>query len=83
MPDPFYLVNQEMVWDIISRITRKHSSWTYVKPAQRRRDGRMAFTGLYQHFLGPNNVDNMAKQAEDKLKNAVLSGEQRHCDFER
>jgi hypothetical protein len=43
----------------------------------------MAFTGLYQHFLGPNNVDNMAKQAEDKLKNAVLSGEQRHCDFER
>ncbi|KAI2513196.1 hypothetical protein MHU86_1234 [Fragilaria crotonensis] len=83
VPDPIYLVNREKVWDIISRITRDHSSWTYVKPAQRTRDGRMAFNGLYQHFLGPNNVDNMATQAEDKLKNTVYNGEQRRWDFER
>lgn len=57
-PDPVYLVkNREKVWDIILKITRDHSSWTYVKPAQRTRDGRMAFNALYQHFLGPNNVD--------------------------
>ncbi|KAI2496193.1 hypothetical protein MHU86_18332 [Fragilaria crotonensis] len=43
----------------------------------------MAFNGLYQHFLGPNNVDNMATQAEDKLKNTVYNGEQRRWDFER
>ena len=43
VPDPIYLVNQEKVSDIISRITREHFSWTY--------DGRVAFTGLYQHFL--------------------------------
>lgn len=83
VPDPTYLVNREKVWDIISKITREHSCWTYVKPAQRTRDGRMAFLGLQQHFLGPNNVDNMATLAEDKLKNTVYNGEQRRWDFER
>jgi hypothetical protein len=83
MPDPIYLVNREKVWDIISKITQDHSAWTYVKPAQKTRDGRMAYNGLYQHFLGPNNVDNMATQAEDKLKNTVYNGEQRRWDFER
>ena len=75
IPDPVYLVNREKVWDIISKITRYHSSWTYVKPAQRTRDSRLAFNALYQHFLGPNNVDNMATQAEDKLKSTVYNGE--------
>ena len=82
MPDPIYLVNREKVWDIISKITRDHSAWTYVKPAQKTRDGRMAYNGLYQHFLGPNNVDNMATQTEDKLKNTVYNGEQRRWDFD-
>ena len=81
--DPVYLANNGKVWDIISKITREHSSWTYVKPAQRSRDGRLAFENLYQHFLGPNNVDNMATQAEDKLKSTVYNGEQRRWDFER
>jgi hypothetical protein len=82
-PDPIYLVNCEKVWDIISKITRDHSAWTYTRPAQKTRDGRMANNGLYQHFLGPNNVDNMATQAEDKLKNTVYNGEQHRWDFER
>lgn len=43
----------------------------------------MAFHSLYQHFLGPNNVDNMATLAEDKLKNTVYNGEQRRWDFEK
>jgi ribosomal protein S13 len=81
--DPIYLANREKVWEIISRITREHSSWTYVKPAQRTRDGRMAYNGLYQHYLGPNNVDNMATMAEDKLKTTVYNGEQRRWDFEK
>jgi hypothetical protein len=83
VPDPIYLVNQEKVWDIISRITREHFSWTYVKPVQCTRNGRMAFTGLYQHFLWPNFVDNMAIQAEDRLKNTVYNGEQCRWDFQR
>jgi hypothetical protein len=44
----------------------------------------MALEELYKHFLGPNNVDNMATMAEDtKLKSAVYNGEQSRWDFER
>jgi hypothetical protein len=43
----------------------------------------MAYLGLYQHFLGPNNVGNMATMAEDKLKSTVYNGEQRRWDFEK
>jgi hypothetical protein len=68
IPDPIYLINREKVWDIISKITRELSSWTYVKPAQRSRDGHLVFMSLYEHFLGPNNVDNY---------------QQRQWDFER
>ena len=83
VPDPTYLINCVKVWDIMAKITREHSCWTYVKPAQRTRNGRLAFLNLQQHFLGPNNVDNMATLAEDKLKNTAYSGEQRRWDFER
>jgi hypothetical protein len=82
-PDPVYVTNREKVWEIISKITRDHSCWAYVKPAQRTRNGRLAFQGLYNHFLGPNNVDNMATMAEDKLKSTVYNGEQRRWDFEK
>ena len=43
----------------------------------------MAYSGLYQHFLGPNNADNLAAQAEHKLQLKVYNSEQRHWDFER
>jgi hypothetical protein len=43
----------------------------------------MAYLGLCQHFLGPNNVDNMATMAEDKLKSTAYNGEQRRWDFEK
>ena len=34
------------------------------------------------HYLGPNNIGNMAATAEHKLINATFRGEGRHCDFE-
>jgi hypothetical protein len=83
IPDPVYLVNREKVWEIIASITRDKDAWTYVRPAQKHRDGRAAFHNLFTHFLGPNNVDNMATLAEDKLKSTVYHGEQRRWDFER
>ncbi len=75
--DPAYINNREKVYEIIAKITRDQPCWTYVKPAQRTRNGRMAYLGLYQHFLGPNKIDNMAPMAEDKLKSTVYNGEQR------
>lgn len=54
-----------------------------MKPAQEKRDGRMAYNGLYLHYLGLNNVTNMATMAEQKLRDMVYNGEQRQWDFEK
>jgi hypothetical protein len=51
------------VWSYMANITRAHDCWTYVKSAQRTKDGRRAFLLLWNHFLGPSNVDNMASEA--------------------
>ena len=40
----------------------------------------MAFNN---HYLGPNNIGNMAATAGHKLINATYRGEGRHWDFER
>jgi hypothetical protein len=82
-PDPVFVTNCEKVYEIIAKMTRDHSCWTYLKPAQKTRDGRMAYMALYLYFRGPNNVDNMATMAEDKLKSTVYNGEQRRWDFEK
>jgi len=81
--DPIFVTNREKVWDIMAKITRDHACWTYVKPAQRNRDGRAAYKALYDHFLSPNNVDNMAAEAETTLKSTSYNGEQRRWNFEK
>ena len=81
--DPVYVANREKVWDIIAQITRDQPCWTYVKPAQHSRDGRAAYQGLYNHFLGPNNVDNMASKAKKMLESMTYKGESRRWNFER
>lgn len=43
----------------------------------------MAYNGLYLHYLGLNNVTNMATMAEQKLRDMVYNGEQRQWDFEK
>jgi hypothetical protein len=83
IPEPTYITNREKVWEIIAKIMRNQSCWTYVKPAQRSCNCRMTFEGLYKHFLGPNDVDNMATMVKDKLKSTVYNGKQRRWDFER
>jgi hypothetical protein len=51
------------VWSYMVNITRARDCWTYVKPAQRTKDGRRAFLLIWNHLLGPNSVDNMASEA--------------------
>lgn len=78
-----YLADRALVYEKIAALTRDHECWTYVRPAQRQRDGRMAFTGLDGHYLGINNIDNMAAKAEGKLQNTTYNGETRRWNFEK
>lgn len=80
---PTYLADRLKVWELISDIVRGDPSWSYVKPAQRTRNGRMAYHDLYDHYLGPNNVNNMASTAEKKLDVTTYDGEKRGWNFEK
>ena len=72
-----------MIFDKLAEICYTHSCWTYIKPFLRRHDGQSAFLALVNHFLGPNNIENMAAQAEQKLMNTTYCGETRRWNFER
>ena len=80
---PTYVNDNHAVWQIISDWCRDDPCWTYVKPHQRRRDGRGAFLALWNHYLGPNNIDNAATMAERRLEVTTYDGEKRRWNFER
>ena len=72
-----YLADRSKVWELISDLTRDQDCWSYVRPAQRTRDGRLALLVMKNHYLGENNVDNMSSRAEAKLKDTSYSREKR------
>ena len=78
-----YLSDNSRVWELISDLTRDKDCWSYVRPAQRNRDGRAAFQGLKGHYLGMNNVDNMSSIALRKLLSTSYTGEHRRWNFEK
>ena len=73
--DTFSPADNVTVWEKISALTWSHECWTYVRPAQRTRNGRMAYRALKNHYLGPNNTNHQANEAEAKLKDSSYHGE--------
>jgi hypothetical protein len=69
-----FVDDRRKVWDIMSNICGKHSCFVYIKPALRTRNGRDAYMLLFDHFLGLNNVGNMASKAETKLAGTLYKG---------
>jgi hypothetical protein len=69
--------DRRKVCDIMSNICGKHSCFVYIKPALRTRSGRDAYMLLFDHFLSPNNVGNMASEAETKLTSTLYNGEKK------
>jgi hypothetical protein len=77
-----FVNDRRKVWYIMSNICGKHSCFVYIKPALRTRNGRDAYMLLFDHFLGPNNVGNMASEAETKLTSTLYSGEKKRFSWE-
>ena len=78
-----FITDRNKVWDLIAQLSNDHESWTYIKEAQRTRNGRLAFLNMWSHYLGPSNVDIMANDAERKLATANYVGEKRRWNFEK
>jgi hypothetical protein len=67
----------------MSNICGKNSCFVYIKPALRTRNGRDTYMLLFDNFLGPNNVGNMASAAETKLNGTLYNGEKKRFSWEK
>ena len=79
---PTFVTHNKMLFDKLSESTRDNECWSYIKPHARARNGRAAYMAFKNHYLGPNNIGNMAATAEHKLIDATYREEGRHWDFE-
>jgi hypothetical protein len=62
---------------------RETVAWTYDKPFAKKCDRCGAITALYNHYLGPYNVNNQASAAEQVLNMTTYTGEMWHLNFEK
>jgi hypothetical protein len=79
---PTFRVNNCLCFDKLAAWARDHSCWTYIKPFAKSRDGRKAWMALFNHYLGPNNVQNQAAQAEKTLRALTYVKDSRNFTFE-
>jgi hypothetical protein len=77
-----FVNDRRKVWDIVSNICGKHSCFVYITPDLRTRNGRDAYMLLFDHFLGPNNVGNMASEAETNLTSTLYNGDNKRFTWE-
>jgi hypothetical protein len=80
---PSFVVDRVAVWEKLAEILLTNDAFTVIKAAKKTRNGRLAYQLLYAHYLGPNNVGNMAGEAENILKTAKYDGEKRQWNFEK
>jgi hypothetical protein len=59
-----------------------HPCWVYIKPAQKGKNGRLAYELLFDHYLGPTNVGNMANTAETKLSSTLYNSKKKRFTWE-
>jgi hypothetical protein len=74
--------DKHKVWDILYNMCSKHPCWVYIKPAQRGNNGGIAYEFLFDQYLGPNNVGNMANAAKTKLSSTLYNGKKKRFTWE-
>ena len=62
------------MWEKLVEILLANSAFMVIKAAKRTRNGRLPYQLLYVHYLGPNNIGNMAGEAETVLNRIQYHG---------
>ena len=79
---PMFCINNSLCFDKIALWARDHACWTYIKPFAKSCDGHKAWMALVNHYLGPNNVQHQAAQAEKTLRTITFVKDTRNWTFE-
>ena len=72
-----FVQENKRAWNLIMSVLQDNVSWVYNKHLCHTRYGRRNFLALHSLYIGPNNVDNMASKAENKLETLSYEGEKR------
>lgn len=79
-----YICDRGKVFDIITTVfASSPGALTIIKPFKKSRDGRGAYLALWNHYLGPNNVDHMAGSAEKVLASSTYKGQSSRYGIEQ
>jgi len=78
-----FLVDRAEVWEKLAEILLPHDAFTVIKAAKKTRNSRLAYQLLFRHYLGPNNVGNIAGEVEQVLASVQYKGETRQWNFEK
>ena len=80
---PTFIMDNKTVFDKLAEMTRNYACWSYVNPFLHSCNGHTAYIAFRNHYLGLNNVDNMATLSEQKLNSTTYKGEGCRWDFEQ
>ena len=78
---PTFIVDNKTVFDKPAEMTISYACWSYVKPFLRSCNGHATYIAFRNHYHRPNNVDNMAALAEQKLNSTTYKGEGHRWDL--
>jgi hypothetical protein len=78
-----FISNRKKVWELLYSLLDLTDAVTVIKPFKAKCDGRGAFLAVWDHYLGPNNVDHMANEAEKTLSSSRYHTEGRTFNFEK
>ncbi len=82
-PAPWFPEDNAKVWRLLLQVFENHAAYQHMKPFKRNADGRGAWIALKNHFLGPNNTNNVASEYEEKLNSLAYTGEKRKWTFQK
>jgi hypothetical protein len=84
--DPVFIVDNGMVLDNLANMFHDTLSWMYMKDFVQPRDGCGAYRALFNHYLGPNNVNNQSAALEKAVAPMINyngGGGECHWNFEK
>lgn len=71
------------VWNILYGIFKDHAAFQYMRPFQKTKDGPAAYAAVRAHYLGLNNVNNIAADIDSQFSTLTYSTETRRWNFEK
>jgi hypothetical protein len=80
---PTYIQDNAVVFRILLKVFRTQPAYTFIHPFAKVEDGRAAWFALINHYLGPNNANNLATRFETELRALAYHGERRRWTFEK